>query len=51
MQNLYKNVKGKNPVIVPKEGAVLFELLWIRKTINVLMFTFPRMPGKMFPNL
>jgi hypothetical protein len=22
-------------------------LLWLRKTINVLMFTFRRMPGKM----
>ena len=26
-------------------------LLWLRKTINVLMFTFRRMPGKMFSNL
>jgi hypothetical protein len=27
---------------------VLLLLLWLRKTINVLMFTFRRMPGKMF---
>ena len=26
-------------------------LLLLQKTINVLMFTFRRMPGKMFPNL
>ena len=29
----------------------LLLLLWLRKTINVLMFTFRRMPGKMFSNL
>ena len=27
---------------------LLLLLLWLRKTINVLMFTFRRMPGKMF---
>jgi len=30
---------------------LLLLLLWLRKTINVLMFTFRRMPGKMFSNL
>jgi hypothetical protein len=28
-------------------GSLLLPLLWLRKTINVL-FTFRRMPGKMF---
>ena len=26
-------------------------LLWLRKTINVLMFSFRRMPGQLLPNL
>jgi hypothetical protein len=35
-----------------KSLPLLLLLLWLRKTINVLMmFTFRRMPGKMFSNL
>ena len=33
------------------ENWVLLLLLWSRKTINVLMFTFRRMSGEMFSNL
>ena len=37
--------------MVLSDQLVLLLLLWLRKTINVLMFTFRRMPGKMFSNL